>query len=321
MSDEQNINLTAVITAELHGSRLDQALAQLLPQYSRAQIQTWIKNGSVTIDAVPCDKVRQKVLNEQSIAINTTLSTQIHWQAQNLPINIVFEDDSLLVVNKAVGMITHPGAGNPDNTLVNALLHHHPDLSLVPRAGLIHRLDKNTSGLLVIAKTLESHHILTQAMKAREIKREYLALAKGEIISGASIDAPIARHSVQRTKMAVTPNGRKAITHYRVKERFRGYTLLWVELETGRTHQIRVHLSYIDHPIVGDPTYGRRIALKGKFSDKIKRAIAQFEHQALHAAQLSLTHPILGDTLQFSAPLPNDFQQLLHILRDGQSHD
>jgi len=233
---------------------------------------------------------------------------------QDIPLNIIHEDEALLVINKPAGLVVHPAPGNPDRTLVNALLHYCPALAELPRAGIIHRIDKDTTGLMVVAKTLTAHTQLVQQLQAREIKREYLALVKGEMISGSSIDQPIGRHPSQRTKMAVVGKGKPAITHYRIKQRFGHYTLLHVQLETGRTHQIRVHLAYIHHPIVGDPTYGGRLQFPKDISEDLQQTLTHFKRQALHAWRLTLDHPVSKQQLSFQAEPPADFVKLIDQL-------
>lgn len=306
-NDDQIIKLNTTIPASLAGKRLDGALATLFTDYSRALIQQWIKDGMVKIDDNVVTKTRQPVRTDQTVTIDAVIEDHNNWQAQEIPLSVVFEDETLIVINKPIGLVVHPGAGNPDQTLVNALLHHAPELSTLPRAGIIHRLDKDTSGLLVIAKTLQAHHALVKMMQAREIHREYRALVLGNVISGDTIDAPIGRHPTQRIKMAVTPGGKPAITHFRVLSRFEKHTLLSVRLETGRTHQIRVHMAHIGHPIVGDPVYGRR--------DREQKQLT-LPHQALHAFCLRLTHPITSTLHEWIAPIPNDFNELIHQLEN-----
>lgn len=309
------ISLTTTIPAECTGLRLDQALAQLQPEYSRAQWQQWIKQGAVQIDGERVDKTRFKVAALQVVAVEAELAEQGQWPAQRIPLDIIYEDESLLVINKQPGLVVHPGAGNPDNTLMNALLHHDPNLVHVPRAGIVHRLDKETSGLLVIARNLAAHNALTQAISEREVKREYQAVVHGELISGGTVNAPIDRHPTHRTKMAVKNGGREATTHYRLIEKFPHFTHIRCELESGRTHQIRVHMQYIGHPLVGDPVYGYRRGIPGKLDPQVRDYVSHFPRQALHAWRLSLQHPLTEEWMTFEAPLPADFLELLDVIK------
>ncbi len=318
MNSDQQVTLKQEIPPEYTGQRLDQALASLFPQYSRAQLQTWIKNGFVELDDQICAKIRQKVTAHQIVCINAQLKASEQWLPQEIALDIIFEDDEIIVINKPIGLVVHPGAGNPDNTLVNALLYHEPALANIPRAGIIHRLDKDTSGLLVVAKTLEAHNALTKSMKNREIKREYVAIIKGTPISGKTIEAPVGRHPTHRIKMAVTPSGRDATTHFRILEKFASHTFIQLQLETGRTHQIRVHMLHIHHPIVGDPVYGRHIATPKNLDANVKEVLKKFNRQALHAMRLSLHHPETGVWMEFKAPLPNDMEELLNALRSNE---
>lgn len=318
MKQPQAVNLQAQVPVEFAGKRIDQFLSRNYPQYSRAQFQTWIKAGNVKIDQKICEKANVLLQAGQEIIITAFLEDTNHWNAQPIPIDITFEDEYFLVINKAAGMVVHPGSGNSDNTLANALLHYFPPLIKIPRAGVVHRLDKDTSGLMLIAKTPAAYQNLIDAMKNRAIKREYLALVKGHLISGGSVDAPIGRHLAQRTKMAVVPDGRAAVTHYRIAEKFAAHTLLTVQLETGRTHQIRVHLNHIHFPLVGDPLYHRAVALPAKLTAQQQIAIRAFNRQALHAFRLSLNHPIKNEPLVFEAPMPEDMQALLAILRKSE---
>ncbi len=313
----KTITLTNTIPDSLAHQRLDAALAQLFPDYSRNQIQQWIREGYVQIDNKIIQKPRQPVLENQTITITATIRENTEWQAQAIPLTIIYEDETLIVINKPIGLIVHPGAGNPDHTLVNALLHHAPELASIPRAGIIHRLDKDTSGLLVIAKTLPAHTALIKQMQARDIEREYRAIVHGVIISGGTIDLPMARHPTQRTKMAVRETGKPAVTHYRVLEHFREHTLLAVKLETGRTHQIRVHFAHYNYPIVGDPTYGKRGQYQyPELPQAAQEALNSFKHQVLHAYKLSLTHPVTKKRMEWKAPLPEDFERLVRVLRE-----
>lgn len=307
------IKLNAIIPQNLAKQRLDQVLAQLFPDYSRAQLQQWIKAGQVTVDNHTL-RPSSKVLAGQNIAIVAETLQQQDWQGQDLPLNIVYEDAAILVINKPPGLTVHPGAGQPDHTLVNALLHYDPRLSELPRAGIVHRLDKNTSGLLVIARDRVAHHALVKQLQQHQVKREYQALVDGVIISGGTISAAIDRHGLQRTKMAVRENGKPAVTHYRILERFAHHTLLLVQLETGRTHQIRVHMAYIHHPIVGDPTYGR-LKLPAQCSENLKSVLGNFKRQALHAWRLELRHPYSGQVMNWQIEMPQDMHDLLQSLR------
>ncbi len=308
------IELNFEIPENYPDDRLDQALAQLQPEYSRAQWQQWIKAGFISIDGETITKTRHKVKPLQKIEVVAHAEKQGDWQAQEIPLDIIFEDTDIIVINKPAGLVVHPGAGNPDQTLVNALLHHDHALAHIPRAGIVHRIDKDTSGLLVVARNLNSHNLLTQMISERLVKREYQAVVHGEIISGGTVDAPIDRHPTQRIKMAVKEGGREAVTHYRIIKKFPHATHLKCELESGRTHQIRVHLSHIGHPIIGDPIYGYRRGIPGKLSETLRDTLKHFPRQALHAWQLSFEHPISKQPLHFEAPLPQDMQNLLNIL-------
>ena len=299
---------------EAAGLRFDQALARSLPQYSRARLKDWIDSGLVQVDGRPL-RGKDKVLGGEQVQIEAQLPVQNAGVApESMPVEVVHKDRALLVINKPAGLVVHPGAGNRAHTLQNALLSLDPKLALVPRAGLIHRLDKDTSGLLVIARTPEAHTALVAAMAACEITREYLAVCIGVVTAGATIDEPIGRHRTQRTRMVVRADGRPSVTHYRVLKRFRGHTLLRVTLETGRTHQIRVHLAHAGFPVIGDPVYGGRRRLVANCSARLEKQLRGFTRQALHAARLSLTHPTTGRELEFEAPVPKDMQQLLDAL-------
>lgn len=312
----KKIHLQAAIPNELAGKRLDQVLAQLFPDYSRSQLQEWIRKGWVTIDGDRWQRPRDLVKPYQYINIQAELIEKENWSAQPIPLNIIYEDDALLVINKPAGLVVHPGAGTPDETLVNALLHHAPTLARLPRAGLIHRLDKDTSGLLVVAKTLRAHYHLVKSMQAREISREYKAIVRGVMVAGGRIEAPIGRHPVHRTRMSVRPSGKLAITCYRIIEHFRSFTHIHIQLKTGRTHQIRVHLAHIHYPIVGDPAYGTHKAIPTKLSANLKEALLHFKRQALHAHRLTLTHPITSKPIAWQAPIPEDITTLIQLLKE-----
>jgi 23S rRNA pseudouridine1911/1915/1917 synthase len=296
------------VPRELAGLRLDQALARLFPEHSRSRLQAWVRAGRVLLDARPAADVKRKVWGGERVALaGATGACESAELAEAIPLAVVHEDDAIIVIDKPAGLVVHPGAGNRQGTMLNALLHHAPQLAGVPRAGIVHRLDKETSGLLVVAKTIEAHTDLVRQLAARTVKREYLALVHGRVAGDGTIDAPIGRHPVARTRMAVTASGREARTRYRVSERFDGATLLAVTLETGRTHQIRVHLRAIGHPLVGDPTYGKRRSASGTLAD--------FPRQALHAARLGLVHPVTRARCEWASPLPADLHALIASLR------
>ncbi len=301
------------LPAAAAGQRLDQALAAALPQYSRARLQRWIRSGAVRLAGSQA-RARDRVRGGERIEVQAEFPQEEGVQAESLPLQIVYEDEALLVLDKPAGLVVHPGAGNRSHTLQNALLAHDGELARVPRAGLVHRLDKDTTGLLMVARTPEAHTRLVAALAARQIGREYLALVWGRPLAGGSIDQPIGRDPHARTRMAVSHAGRAAVTHYRIEERFGGHTLLRVRLETGRTHQIRVHLTHIGLPVVGDPVYGgrRRQLVAGPMNE----ALQVLRRQALHAARLQLQHPLTGRPLSFEAPLPADLAALLAVLRD-----
>lgn len=313
-TNAQNIKLTLVIPKELNSKRLDQALSELVSQYSRTLLKSWILSGFVKVDDVTVLQPRHKIHDNQTIAIDATIEIVEAAIAQPIALNIVFEDQDIIIINKPVGLVVHPGAGNKDSTLLNALLHHAPELALLPRAGIIHRLDKDTSGLLVIARNLESYTKLVSDLEERKIKREYEAIVYGTMISGGTIDQPLGRHKTKRTAMAVVEDGKPAITHYRVLHHFPQYTHIKVMLETGRTHQIRVHLTHIHHPIVGDQIYGGRLRLP-KEEGELKQFLRAFKHQALHAKRLEFTHPGSRKIVEFTAPLPDDMLKLLQLLK------
>lgn len=322
------VSLSGSISDEQAGQRLDQAVAQLFPAYSRSCLTQWIKAGGVQVDSHIETQPRYKVHGGQSIHLQAELRPKNHWEGQrNLPLTIVYEDKALLVVNKPAGLVVHPGNGNPDKTLVNALLHHDPSLTHLPRAGLVHRLDKDTTGLLVVARTLEAYKQLTEQLQAHAIERIYEAVVHGVVIAGGLIDAPLDRHPRHRTRMAVVAKhqaenqdyrpGRAALTQYRVVEKYRYHTHLRLQLQTGRTHQIRVHMAHINHPIVGDPTYGRKRTASTSLSDDLRNCLNTFPRQALHAKQLALIHPVTKVMCCWSAPLPDDMAGLLKALKRG----
>jgi len=311
----RTIQLETRLPEEQAGRRLDQVLAELYPQFSRSRIKAWIEAGRVLVDGVAV-RPREPVVGGERVRIDAEEAVETRVAPQAIALDIVHEDDDLLVVNKPAGLVVHPGAGNPDRTLQNALLAHDAALATLPRAGIVHRLDKDTSGLLLVARTLEAHTALVRMLGERDIHREYEAVSVGVMTGGGTVDAPIARHPVDRKRMAIREDGRESVTHYRVLERFRAHTHVRVMLETGRTHQIRVHLAHIGYPIVGDPTYGRRLAVPKAATARLEQALRGFRRQALHAVRLSLVHPSSGEALAFEAALPADMEGLLEALRE-----
>ncbi|NOX75174.1 MAG: 23S rRNA pseudouridine(1911/1915/1917) synthase RluD [Gammaproteobacteria bacterium] len=314
-----NEQLSAQVPDSMAGLRLDQALAGLFPDYSRARLQRWIKGGQVSLDGRQ-PRARDIVHGGEAVSLTVELTEETRWRPQPLPLDIVYEDEALLVINKPPGVVVHPGAGNMDGTLSNALLHHAPELEAVPRAGIVHRIDKDTSGLLVVARTLVAQKSLVEQLQARCFDRHYQALVQGVMTAGGCVDAPIGRHPVNRTRQAVitdreSPSIKEAITHYRVAERFRAHTLVNVKLETGRTHQIRVHMAHILYPLVGDPAYGGRLRIPAGVTPELEQALRRFRRQALHAASLGLVHPLSGEAVAWQAALPADMQELIAFCR------
>jgi 23S rRNA pseudouridine1911/1915/1917 synthase len=309
------VELEAAVPEDLHGDRLDQVAARLFPEYSRSRLQSWIKKGQLRLDGRQC-RPRDKVHAGALLRVDAELERETSWSAQNIDLEIVYEDDSILVLDKPAGLVVHPAAGHADGTLVNALLAHAPELAQVPRGGIVHRLDMETSGIMVVARTLAAHNDLVSQLQARSVKREYCAVCIGVMTGGGTIDAPIGRHPKQRKKMAVLAvGGKPAITHYRITRRFGHHTQIAVTLETGRTHQIRVHMAHRHYPLVGDPVYGGRPRLPKGASDELIAALRGFPRQALHARALGLIHPETGEQCQFECPLPQDLQDLLAVLQ------
>jgi len=309
------VELQLTIPEALRGRRLDLALAELVPDYSRSRLQQWIRAGQVTLDARVA-RVREKVSGGEVVCIAAELGEQTGDVAQAIALDVRYADADLLVINKPAGLVVHPAAGNPAGTLVNALLYYDPALAMLPRAGIVHRLDKSTSGLMVVARTLTAHRHLVEVLQARRITREYLAVVNSVLTGGGTIEAPIGRHPVDRKRMAVTAGGRAAVTHYRVEERYRAHTLVRVRLETGRTHQIRVHMAYNHTPVVGDPVYGGRLRLPAGAGPQLQAALTAFRRQALHAVRLELPHPAGGETVGWEAGVPEDMAQLIGRLRE-----
>lgn len=318
---KQDRALSAVVGDDQAGMRLDQAVAQLFSDYSRSRLTAWIKDGRVQVEGEQ-RRPRDKVWAGERLSLSAEPEPQVACVPQDIPLDIRYEDEHVLVINKPADLVVHPAAGNPDGTVQNALLFHAPELINLPRAGIVHRLDKDTTGLMVVAKTDPAYKNLVAALQARDVHREYRALVTGELVAGGTIDQPIGRHPTVRTRMAVHPTGKPAVTHYRVEEHYRGHTLLAVKLETGRTHQIRVHMAYTRHPVFGDPVYGNRLRLPGGASQALIDVMRAFKRQALHAFRLGFTHPVTGEELLFEAQIPDDMTELLQLLaEDADSHD
>ncbi len=305
---------TKLVPDELAGKRLDQALATMFPEYSRSRLKSWILQGFVTIDGGE-KRPKDLVSGGETVALQPAEELGVVSAPEAMALDILREDDALLVVNKPAGLVVHPGAGNMRGTLMNGLLHHTADLAELPRAGIVHRLDKDTSGLLLVGKTLQSHTALVRMLAAREISRRYLAICNGVLTGGGTIDAPIGRHPVDRLRMSVQDKGKPAVTRYRVVERFKSQTLISVELESGRTHQIRVHFAHRRHSLVGDPVYGGRMALPPASDDTLIETFRKFRRQALHATHLKFLHPVTSEPVDIETPPPADFQSLLEALR------
>ena len=307
---------TAEVPEALEGVRVDAAAAQLFPDFSRARLKRWIEDGELTVNGAPVARPRDPVREGDLLALNVVLEDEVAAiEPEDIPLTLVHVDEAVAIVNKPAGLTVHPGAGIHGGTLQNALLHRFPQLRQVPRAGLVHRLDKDTSGLLLIALTLPAHTQVVAALARREIRREYDALVHGAPVSGGTVDAPIGRNPRDRLKMAVVAGGRPSVTHYRVHERYEHQTWLRVRLETGRTHQIRVHMAHVRMPIVGDALYGGKMARGAGMDADVREALNGFPRQALHARELEFTHPVSGERLAFAAEPPADMQSLLQCLR------
>ena len=307
-----------IIPDRLIGQRIDSAMAQMLPDYSRSKITTWVRSGGALINGKTF-KPKEKILGGEIVTLNIKAEKTNDWKAEDIPLDIVFEDNDIIVVNKPVGLVTHPGAGNWTGTLANALLHYDPSLANLDRAGIVHRLDKNTSGLMVVARSELAQKNLVEQLQTHAVSREYSAIVYGHMISGGTVDEPIGRDPKDRIRQAVVEDGKDAITHYRVIDRFAHHTHVKAILETGRTHQIRVHLSYIGHPLIADPMYGGKIRFPKKADDHLKNALKKFNRQALHAKKLTLTHPITLEQMSWKAPLPQDLKDLLKVLQEFDS--
>lgn len=310
------IKLSARIPENDAGRRFDQVLAELFSDYSRSRLQQWVRDGAVLLDA-RCVEAKYRVSGGEWVEIVAELPEDSEVLPQAIPLDVRYEDEHLLVINKPAGMVVHPAAGNRDGTLQNALLHYDAGLAALPRAGIVHRLDKDTSGLMVVARQLSAHKSLVEQLQARSVHREYLALVQAQVTASGHVDAPIGRHPRDRLRMAVVESGKPAVTHYRVLERFPAHTLVEARLETGRTHQIRVHMAYIHHPLVGDPLYGGRFRLPAGASEALAEALRKFRRQALHARRLEFIHPASGEPVGWKAGLPADFEHLLAVVREA----
>jgi len=306
---------SAQIPDSAAGRRLDAVLADLFPDYSRSRLASWIKSGAVTVNGAPA-RPRDLVCGGETVWLQPVEEVQTHAAAQDIPLNVLYEDAHFFVLDKPAGLVVHPGAGNPAGTLVNALLHRDPALERLPRAGIVHRLDKDTSGVMVVARTLQAHTALVAQLAARQVHRQYLAIVVGALVAGGTVAAPIDRHPRDRLRMAVREDGREAVTHYRLRARYRAHTALECRLETGRTHQIRVHMAHLKHPIVGDPLYGGSLRLPKRASAELIAALRGFRRQALHAEVLEFTHPLTQALVRCQAPVPDDMQQLMRLLQE-----
>lgn len=307
--------MQAVVPEALSGNRLDQVAATVFPDYSRGRLQTWIKDGVLQVNDAPW-RSKDKVHEGDRLSLETELVAEETHEAEPGELDIVYEDEDVIVLNKATNTVVHPAVGNRTGTLLNALLHHCPELKEIPRAGIVHRLDKDTTGLMVVAKNLLSHRILVKQLQKRDVEREYEAIVIGVMTAGGVVDLPLGRHPVQRQKRAVIAGGKESVTHYRVLTRFRAHTHIRVKLETGRTHQIRVHMSHIRYPLVGDPTYGGRLQIPKACSGELAKELKVFKRQALHARRLGFAHPRTGELCSWEAPLPEDMTHLLAVLQD-----
>jgi len=312
--------LTAEVPIELAGMRLDQVLVEIFPGYSRNKLQSWIKAHRVTVNGEQL-KAKDRLEGSEAIILDAEEEEVTEYLAEDIPLDIVYEDEDILIVNKPAGFVVHPGAGNWTGTLQNALLFYLPSAVTIPRSGIVHRIDKDTSGLLMIAKTLSAHLSLVEQLQAREVHREYLAITIGRMTGGGTLDEPIGRHPTDRKKFAVREGGKPAVTHYRVLERFLRNTLIQVKLETGRTHQIRVHMAHLRMPLVGDPMYSGRFQMPRDCGAELEKVLRNFKRQALHAEKLGLIHPRTGEYCEWEQPMPEDMQALLAALRDNDTLD
>ena len=310
----EQIQHTISVPDLMGNKRFDQIAATLFPDFSRARLQTWIKDGQLLVDG-EIRKPKDKLIGGETLTLDVVLQAEGEWLPEVMDIPIIYEDEHIIIINKPMNLVVHPAAGNLTGTLLNGLLHHCPDLQNIPRAGIVHRLDKDTTGLMVVAKTLQAQNHIVDQLQTREMGREYEAIVQGTMTGGGTIKDAIARHAKDRTKMTVHPTGKDAITHYRILEHFPNHTHVRVKLETGRTHQIRVHMSHIQHPLVGDGTYGGRVRLPKGVSHELREVLRQFPRQALHAKKLELHHPATNELVSWEIDLPADFTELLEELK------
>jgi 23S rRNA pseudouridine1911/1915/1917 synthase len=305
----------ALIPDSAAGRRFDAVLAELFPEFSRSRLTEWIKTGAVLLDGEPV-RPRDPVRGGELATLNAVLQIETHAEPEDIPLSVLYEDEHVFVIDKPAGLVVHPGAGNPSGTLLNALLFRDPAIAKVPRAGVVHRLDKDTSGVMVVARTVQAQTALVEQLSAREVHRQYLAIVVGAMVAGGTIDAPIDRHARDRLRMGVREDGKEAVTHYRLRERFRAHTALECRLETGRTHQIRVHMAHLKHGIVGDPLYGGSLKLPKGATEELTAKLRGFKRQALHAETLEFVHPITGEKISNTAPVPADLVALMKALRE-----
>jgi len=310
--------LKIIIPTRMTGERLDASLAEMLPDFSRSKITAWIKSGDALVNGKNF-KPKDKVSGNEIVDLTLNKKQSNAWTAEEIPLNVIYEDEDIIVINKQFGLVTHPGAGNWTGTLANALLYYDPSLSKLDRAGIVHRLDKNTSGLMVVARNEKAQKYLVEQLQNHSVDREYSAIVYGHMIAGGTVDEPIGRDPKDRVKQTVSMSGKDATTHYRAIDRFKSHTHVKAILETGRTHQIRVHLSHVGHPLIGDPMYGGRVRFPKKASEELKEALLNFKRQALHSKKLTLTHPISGELMSWKSPLPNDMTVLLEVLKKFDS--
>lgn len=317
----EKVQLSATVSDDLIGKRLDQAVAELFPDYSRSRLQGWIKDGSLTVDGKE-KRPRDKLMGGEQLQIAAELEVIDQYKAVEMPLNIIYEDDDIMIINKPANLVVHPAVGHWEDTLLNGLLHYYPEIAQVPRAGIVHRLDMDTTGLMVVAKTIQAQTELVSQLQDRSMGREYEAVVAGVMTGGGTVEEPLGRHSRNRQKMAVVGLGKEAITHYRVLTKFRAHTHIRLKLETGRTHQIRVHMSHINYPLVGDQLYGGRFRLPKGVTPQLLNKLKEFKRQALHAKRLELFHPVTGELMAWEVDLPEDMQHLLSRLqKDAVNHE